>query len=1158
MMRDDDEEEEYVPARPPAYNEQRFDSRIEQDLGYEIEDEYLKEEIADLIYNPPPKLQFGFDGTIEGANYNATQVTVAKVENKTSLSEVETKESPVTKAQEDPLDNDPNAHTLGQQLDTVDEDESDSSYVVETTRPELPPLVPPSKQTRIKVAVKFRPISKHEMVSKSRRKQKEADPEAFLGWETLEDNGKDVVSQLGVRNTVEGKNMFHVDKVYEADDPIEDLYESVCTPITDSVIFGLHGTIFAYGATGGGKSYTIQGGKQVDGIIQMAAKDLFEKIQRDYGREYTVKASYYEIYNEQVRDLLGSADEASDPKSRRATAVLTTVNKLDIDLPVLNIREDSRGTGDVFVDATTSTVANVDGIVRLLYKGNRNRATEKTDSNKFSSRSHAIFRLTVESHEALDDGEDIDETDGPIVRVAALNFVDLAGSENTAKASTTGLRRREGGKINQRYVSVKLRFAIRMFSPISSLTNLLLALLDPNSLLSLSQVIHQLSLPKSKKPAHINYRDSKLTRLLQPHLSGNAAVAIICCASPAKTCVEATRNTLKFGYNAKRIKLKPKVNEIVDDKVLIACLKKELQDTRLKYAQLKEKVKTKGFGAGKKEESEFPMLDAFIAKMSNSAKTIDFVDAVEELSALSGGGGGARRSSGSSARSASKDTAPLSDDDNGGTPEEEEEDLDDVEAFRRQILAKFMAEAMEESGDNLDLGSVDDDDDGDDDVEEDTQPPDMNRTQSVESMMTGFVTETDDDATPSSDDVEDDRPRDRNVTAVFRSTPETRKDAESGDPHVLPLVSNEAEPKRTFLGDAEEKMDESDLNLIEKFRSEILEKFQDEIVDEEAAEELDENAQNVAVIANELITKFKKEIVYKFKDEFPEIQVKRVEVDLSAARVGDNGIVGRVIDREIADGQVNTTDDSSGSDSSVEQFEDEFDDEIKMSESKPKHHEFPKRTSSTLTDRAVVNGHGEGPNGKFLPRSDTGESSLPLRQSLGAGTSGSVSSDLSSDVADRDKGSSNISPEPANPPGGDDDDDGDYAIPPGEIAIGKALAEGNVEGKVRIKFLEEKLAATDELVETLFVELENAKAFIRELVFENAGGGGGIDHSGAALFGAAGTSGVTVVDEQILNQCEILKFGIYTSLLFFVFGQHELFLATVFFLWLSLEVATKA
>lgn len=643
-----------------------------------------------------------------------------------------------------------------------------------------------------------------------------------------------------------------------------------------------------------------------------------------------------------------------------------------------------------------------------------------------------------------------------------------------------------------------------------------------------------------------------MTRLLQPHLSGNAAVAIICCVSPAKTCVEATRNTLKFGYNAKRIKLKPKVNEIVDDKVLIACLKKELQDTRLKYAQLKEKVRTKGLGAGKKEESEFPMLDAFIAKMSNSAKTIDFVDAIEEMSALSGGvgGSGARRSSGSSARSASKDTAPLSEDDNGDAPEEEEEDLDDVEAFRRQILAKFMAEAMEESGDNLDAETVEEDD-YDDDVEEDARPANMDRAHSVESMMTGFVTETDDDATPSSDDLEDDRPRDRNVTAVFRSTPETRTDIESSDPHVLPLVSNDAEPKRSFLGDAEEKMDESDLNLIEKFRSEILEKFQDEIVDEEAAEELDENAQNVAVIANELITKFKKEIVYKFKDEFPEIQVKRVEVDLSAARVGDNGIVGRVIDR---DGQVNTTDDSSGSGSSVEQFEDEFDDEMKMSERKPSHHELPQRAYSTLTDRAVVNGH-EGPNGKFLPRSDTGESSLPLRQSLGAGTSGSVSSDLSSDVADRDKGSSNMSPEPANPPGGDDDDD--YVIPPGEIAIGKALAGGNVEGKVRIKFLEEKLAATDELVETLFVELENAKAFIRELVFENAGGGG-IDHSGAALFGAAGTSGVTVVDEQILNQCEILKFGIYTSLLFFVFGQHELFLATVFFLWLSLEVATKA
>jgi Kinesin motor domain len=279
--------------------------------------------------------------------------------------------------------------------------------------------------------------------------RKKKDPEHFISWTVQDEGSFDAVVQKGIRSKTEGKNTFHVDRAYEEQDSAETIYSDMCSAITHSVVHGTNGTVFTFGQTGGGKSYTIQGFKGAKGIIQLAAHHLFELIADDTDREYTVKASYIEIYNEQVRDLMGFEEEV-DPKSRRATAVITTVNKLNVDLPVLNIREGSKG-GDVFVDAQSSPVTTVASVVRVLHKGNRNRATEKTETNEFSSRSHAIFRLTVESHERLDDEAELGDG-GLTVRVATLNLVDLAGSENAAKANTSGVRKREGGKINQRCV----------------------------------------------------------------------------------------------------------------------------------------------------------------------------------------------------------------------------------------------------------------------------------------------------------------------------------------------------------------------------------------------------------------------------------------------------------------------------------------------------------------------------------------------------------------------------------------------------------------------------------------------------------------------------------------------------------------------------------
>ncbi|CAB9500478.1 Kinesin-like protein [Seminavis robusta] len=1219
MMRDDEDDEEEF-ARPPAPHEQQFNTKIEAALGYDITDAMLRDEIAEDVYNPKPKAEFGFDPTVEGAgDADAPLVKLADyAANTGNLQETEdagptnltaatmgyvmptqmedTNDKDVEKEvgekfggrtpQDGDSDGEDGTHTPYQQLDTVDEASEDSYNPEPDKKPAKPAKKPRASdiggglKDRITVAVRFRPMTKEEMVSKSKKK-KEGGAEAFMAWTVEDDDETDVIYQKGSRSRVEGKNMFHVDRVFEEQDTTDALYSNMCTPIMSAVLNGQHGTIFGYGQTGGGKSYTMQGGKKGNGVIHLAAKDLFERISEDSEREYTVKACYFEIYNEQVRDLMGH-EESDDVKCRRGTAVIMTVNKLNVDLPVLNIREDSKG-GDVFVDAQYTPVSNVAGVTRVLHKGNRNRATEKTDSNEFSSRSHAIFRLTVESHERVEGDADVVES--VKVRVAALNFVDLAGSENAAKANTSGARKREGGKINQ-------------------------------SLLSLTQVIHQLSLPKKKQPKHINYRDSKLTRILQPHLSGNAAISILCCASPAKKLLEETRSTLKFAYNAKRIKLQPKVNEIVDDRVLLENLRKELHETRLRLKEMKE-IQERAPPPPPPSSSgpEFPLIERFMAQMNMSVATADFMDAIEELSSPDSGGlaevdsGGLAAPSGDT-EGGNLNAAAAADSPAAAGGEAETEDEDDIEAFRRQILAKFM---------NMEDDEFDGDDNDDGDNAETVNDTTMNDTTMGDTTMgdttmgdttmdEGATTDVSMNRTFATEDTNADQADNKenqpvpdsppeiarkeppalvkeahaatNANEVFRK-PDAQPTGPPGmkqpEPSPLPLVSQAINvppsqmPVQTATEDTSSREtpaaappDEADLNLIEKFRQEILEKFRDEIVDEEAAHELDENAQNVAVIANELINKFKREIVYKYKDEFPEILEKRVEVDLAATRVGDHGIVGRVIERgavgvDSSDDRLNT-DDSSDASGSVERFEDEFDEDAKLGGDDdaatadppdPRGRGVPARSYSTQTDRAVINGRGLF-KGIAPSRSETDPSTIPINSSVGIGaTGGSVSSDLSSDVAEKDKEGSGISPVPANPPSDDGDD---YMIPLGEIAV--KSGEVSVEGKMRIKFLEEKLVATDELVETLFVELENAKTFIRELVFENAGGGKS-DPSGAALFGPAGTSGVTVVDEQILNQCEILKFAIYTSLLFFVFGQHELFLATVFFLWLSLEVATK-
>jgi kinesin family protein 3/17 len=267
---------------------------------------------------------------------------------------------------------------------------------------------------------------------------------------------------------------------------------------------GYNGTVFAYGQTGCGKSFSMQGiSKPASqrGIIPRAFEHMFEAIAATANTKFLVRASYLEIYNEEIRDLLGA-----DVKKK------------------LELKE-SNDTGVYVCGLSMLPVHNVSECEKIMEKGWKSRAVGATLMNADSSRSHSIFTVYLERVSTLPE-EEGDENSSNI-RKGKLNLVDLAGSERQAKTGATGDRLKEATKINL---------------SLSALGNVISALVDG----------------KSK---HIPYRDSKLTRLLQDSLGGNTKTLMIACLSPADNNYDESLSTLRYANRAKNIKNKPKVNE---------------------------------------------------------------------------------------------------------------------------------------------------------------------------------------------------------------------------------------------------------------------------------------------------------------------------------------------------------------------------------------------------------------------------------------------------------------------------------------------------------------------------------------------------------------------------------------------------------------------
>ncbi|KAF3017500.1 hypothetical protein E8E14_011561 [Neopestalotiopsis sp. 37M] len=327
--------------------------------------------------------------------------------------------------------------------------------------------------------------------------------------EWLVDGRRSLVSYRGK----DGGDHFY-DNVFATHDDNSRVYDHTAKRLVRRVMEGYHGTVFAYGMTGTGKTFSMQGTASSPGVIPLAITDIFSYIRETPSREFLLRVSYLEIYNEKIHDLL------SMPTGGGVGGTAQEEIKL---------REDSK-RGVYATPLKEEIVQSPTQLLRVIARGDQARRTASTQFNSRSSRSHAVVQIVVESRERQPGNSGDSKRSGMVpggVRVSTLSLIDLAGSEKAAESKE---RRQEGSHINK-------------------------------SLLTLGTVISKLSEAKDKQEAkhHLPYRDSKLTRLLQGALSGNSLVSILCTiqigaagsSASANSHTLETLNTLKFASRAK-------------------------------------------------------------------------------------------------------------------------------------------------------------------------------------------------------------------------------------------------------------------------------------------------------------------------------------------------------------------------------------------------------------------------------------------------------------------------------------------------------------------------------------------------------------------------------------------------------------------------------
>ncbi|KAJ3547484.1 hypothetical protein NMY22_g1637 [Coprinellus aureogranulatus] len=415
------------------------------------------------------------------------------------------------------------------------------------------------------------------------------------------------------RTTGSASSTFNFDAVLTGT-PNKPIYTTVARSHVHAAMDGYNAVVFAYGQTASGKTFTLSGNDDEPGIIPRAMKDVFGFIKRTPTREYLLRCSYLEIYNENIHDLLA-------PPSIAAANPVQIQGGNGGDLILTPLREE--------------VVTSLRGIKEVLKRGESNRRTACTDWNDRSSRSHSVFRLVIESRErgsGVDDDDDVPspstpamngrhtpglngrhtpglsgratpglsgratpglsgratpglsgrQTPGPggpklqarggrSVQTSVLSLIDLAGSE---KATSDKERTKEGKYIN-------------------------------TSLLTLGTVIATLADNSTKKKTdHVPFRNSKLTRLLQPSLSGNARISVICTINPDPSAIGESTSTLLFAKRIKSVKLDAKKKEVVDTDALLERYRKEIEDLKKRLAERETDSPVKGRRLSAREQMD--------------------------------------------------------------------------------------------------------------------------------------------------------------------------------------------------------------------------------------------------------------------------------------------------------------------------------------------------------------------------------------------------------------------------------------------------------------------------------------------------------------------------------------------------------------------------
>jgi hypothetical protein len=448
------------------------------------------------------------------------------------------------------------------------------------------------ESSNILVVVRCRPMSESEKRAKEEDVVKVIDGKQMI----IHDPGHTAVNDM--RKARVRDRHFAFDHAFGQATPSDKVYNSTTRFLVDGVVAGFNATVFAYGATGSGKTYTMLGAPQSPGLMVLTLRDLYKEIDLAQAAsaaaanaydtvvslpskkkgsiavrriEYKVSLSYVEVYNENIRDLLSESGNS---------------------LEFLDLREDPV-RGNCVAGVSEHSVSNTNDIMSLLSAGNRRRTQEPTAANKESSRSHAVLQINVSQHQVksrveiddpftgfrngknnkvkyegvrksmgLDRGGGLNAVTGGVIKVGKFSLIDLAGSERAANTHNRGLRLLEGANINR-------------------------------SLLALGNCITALV---QGKGSFVPYRDSKLTRLLKDSLGGNCRTVMISCISPAAASFEETCNTLKYANRAKNIRTN--ITETVMNKVDVRTHAAEYENLisglRNEVATLKHKLATTG------------------------------------------------------------------------------------------------------------------------------------------------------------------------------------------------------------------------------------------------------------------------------------------------------------------------------------------------------------------------------------------------------------------------------------------------------------------------------------------------------------------------------------------------------------------------------------